>query len=556
MRRAALSLALVLAAESAGAVPGPDSVAVVFNRNLPGSAALASMYGEARAVPARQRCGLDLPADDTLSLAAFRARFTEPLRRCLTDAGVDARIEAYALMRGLPIRVTIPLAAGAQGVSLAAALMVERSRLTDGTELLDAAPGVVRSCGGTPCVGARWAKPFRDGAFTPDWRIDQGGVRWNLRLATMLHGRSDDDAARLLRSALDAERAGTVPGTWLFMDGADRARGVLDAEYDVTVAALRDLGLTDVARVPFNTAATGRTLAAFVTGTAGLGATIEGNRFSPGAIVDNLTSLGAVPQNFAPSGEAQVSIARWVAMGVAGAHGATEEPLNNCFPSRRFVVDYAEGSTLAEAYLRQMPFVYWRNLVLGDPMAAPWARRPRVTVEGVSEAETLTAARAVTVTAQAAEGAQVASTVLYVDGVEAARAAGDRVTLCLAGDGARELLAVAQVAEDLGAGRHAPKGWTRVRVTLRGATGTCEAADAAADVAAVDASADALADAAPEAGDGAAATRGEGGGCGCHTRPSGRAGLGAWSLWVVLAWGRRRRRGARAGYGAGVKRTR
>ena len=126
MRRAASALALVFAAGSARAVPGPDSVAVVSNRNVPGSVALAAMYAEARAVPARQRCALDLPTDDTLSLADFRARFTEPLRRCLTEAGVDDRIEAYALMRGLPIRVTIPLAGGAQGVSLAAALMVER----------------------------------------------------------------------------------------------------------------------------------------------------------------------------------------------------------------------------------------------------------------------------------------------------------------------------------------------------------------------------------------------------------------------------------------------
>lgn len=544
MRRAALALALVVAAGSARAVPGPDSVAVVSNRNVPGSVALAAMYGEARAVPARQRCALDLPTDDTLSLADFRARFTEPLRRCLTDAGVDERIEAYALMRGLPIRVTIPLAGGAQGVSLAAALMVERSRLLDGTALLDAAPGVARTCSGSHCVGARWANPFNDGAFTPGWGTELGGVRWSLRLATMLHGRSDEDAARLLRSALDAERAGGVPGTWLFMNGADRARGALDVEYDDVVAALRDLGQTDVARVPFNAADTGRTLAAFVTGTASLGATIEGNRFSAGAIVDNLTSLGAVPQNFAPTGEAQVSIARWVAMGVAGVHGTVEEPLNNCFPSRRFAVDYAEGATLAEAYLRHMPFVYWRNLVLGDPMAAPWAHRPRVTVSGVNEGETLTASRAVTVVAEPPEGAQIAATVLYVDGVEAARAAGDRVTHCLAGDGARELLAVAQVAEDNGAGRHAPKGWTRVRVTLRGATGTCEAADAAAD-APPDAQADAAADVATA--DAAVARGGDGGGCGCRAQGTTRGG--ATALWLVavvgmLVWRRRRSAGS------------
>ncbi|MFO0609125.1 MAG: TIGR03790 family protein [Polyangiales bacterium] len=533
----AVALALSLAPATALAVPGPDSVAVVYNRNDPGGSALATRYAEARAVPARQRCGLDAPAGDTVTLADFRARIADPLRRCLTDAGVDARIEAYALMRGLPIRVTVPIASGAQGVSLAAALMVERSRLADGTALLDAAPGLTRSCAGTPCLGARWANPFRDGAFTPGWESEAGGVRWSLRLATMLHGRSDADAERLLQSALDAERAGTVPGTWLLMDGADRARGVLDVEYDEVAAALRDLGRTDVARVSFDAASTGRTLAAFVTGTASLGATIEGNRFSPGAIVDNLTSLGAVPQNFAPTGEAQVSIARWAAMGVAGAHGAVEEPLNNCFPSRRFLVDYAEGSTLAEAYLRNMPFVYWRNLVLGDPMAAPWARRPRVTIAGVTEGVTISAPREVTVTAEPPEGASLAGVTLYVDGVEAARAADGRATLCLAGEGPRELLAVAQVAEDPGAGRHAPKGWARVRVTLRGAAGACVADEDAGAV--VDASADAARDAALDA----AVAPGEGGGCGCRARGGGRGG--AACLVAVAAVARRRRRARR-----------
>ena len=227
-----------------------------------------------------------------------------------------------------------------------------------------------------------------------------------------------------------------------------------------------------------------------------------------------------------------------LAMGVAGVHGTVEEPLNNCFPSRRFAVDYAEGATLAEAYLRHMPFVYWRNLVLGDPMAAPWAHRPRVTVSGVNEGETLTASRAVTVVAEPPEGAQIAATVLYVDGVEAARAAGDRVTHCLAGDGARELLAVAQVAEDNGAGRHAPKGWTRVRVTLRGATGTCEAADAAAD-APPDAQADAAADVATA--DAAVARGGDGGGCGCRAQGTTRGGVTA--LWLVAVLGMLRRRG-------------
>jgi hypothetical protein len=75
-----------------------------------------------------------------------------------------------------------------------------------------------------------------------------------------------------------------------------------------------------------------------------------------------------------------VSIARWVARGVAAVHGTTDEPLNGCFPDRALVLDWRDGATLAEAYHGRLPFVYWHNAVLGDPLAAPFALRPEVTM--------------------------------------------------------------------------------------------------------------------------------------------------------------------------------
>lgn len=548
-------LATFAVAGEAFAVPGPDTVAVVANANVPGSVALAARYAEGRAIPMRQRCALDLPTGDTITLAEYRARLSAPLRRCLEASGVDGRIEAVVLTRGVPLRVTVPVAGGAHAASLAAVLMVDRARYLDGGAFVDAAaPGVARSCGGSPCLAARWANPYTAGAFAPGWTADLSGVRWDLRLVTMLHGRSDDEAARLMQSALDGDAAGGVPGTWLLMNGADPARGALDGQYDAVAAALRDLGQTDVARVPFDTALTGRTLAAFVTGTAALGATIEGNRFSPGAIVDNLTSLGAVPQNFTTMGEAQVSISRWAAQGVAGVHGAVDEPLNNCFPHRRFLTEYAEGATLAEAYLRNMPFVFWRNLVLGDPMAAPWAKRPRVTARGATEAEVIDRPRSIEFHAAPPAGGTVATTVLYVDGVERARAEGDTVRICLEGDGARELLAVSQLAEDTGVGLHQPKGWTRLRVTLRGATGPCVSdADAsvrdasASDVGTSDAGASDAGVSDVSASDAGVRDGGDGG-CGCRARGgSAQGGAAAWMLAMfVVRW---RRRGARCDSG-------
>ena len=115
---------------------------------------------------------------------------------------------------------------------------------------------------------------------------------------------------------------------------------------------------------------------------AGLGTTIEANQYAPGALIDNLTSFGAVPGNFvdpaAGGQQSQVSVCRWLRAGATGVHGTVDEPLSNCFPSRQFLADYRAGATLAEAYGRNLPYVYWKNLVIGDPMTAPYATRPRI----------------------------------------------------------------------------------------------------------------------------------------------------------------------------------
>ncbi|MCB9641402.1 MAG: hypothetical protein H6727_21080 [Myxococcales bacterium] len=218
-------------------------------------------------------------------------------------------------------------------------------------------------------------------------------------MVTMLHGRSYMDAEKLLTSAIDAEKTGGAKGQFLLMKGSDAARGRLDTEYTSLETQLKARGWTDVVIENFNRDLTGRSLAAFFVGTAGLGTTIEGNTYLPGSVTDNLTSFGAVPTNFRATGQSQVSIARWVAQGVAGAHGTTDEPLNNCFPSRNLLLDYVDGSTLAEAYHRRLPYVYWRNLVLGDPMTAPYAKRPKVTISAVKAGDKIAGSRKVKVQA-------------------------------------------------------------------------------------------------------------------------------------------------------------
>ncbi|MEW5849974.1 MAG: TIGR03790 family protein [Myxococcota bacterium] len=456
------------------AVPGPDSVVVVGNASDADSVALAERYVAARAVPRTQLCLLPLPDVVDLSLDDYRTLFQQPLEECLSR-GVMDRVDTVLLVRGVPLRVAIPTPEGEERVSLAAALMLWRSLTLDGEPLLGLPPGDVANCGGTPCVAAHWRNPYRSGAFESGWYRETQGVAWQPVLVTMLHGRSYAEAGLLLDSALDAEAKGRGDGEFLLMDGADPARGALDSTYDDVIAGLQARG-HPAGRVPFSSELTGRTLAAFFTGTASLGTTIEGNTFAPGALVDNLTSFGAVPENFTATTETQVSVARWIARGAAGIHGTTDEPLNNCFPARALILDYVDGYTLAEAFHRNLPYAYWRNLVLGDPMAAPYANRPEVTLE-VSLACAGGAASA-HLRASVSDG-DVESLTVLVDGAVSRVTTEQALELDLPGQPA-QVLVVAQRRDDgTPAGGPRSKGWAAHQITTEALGAACTASEPA-----------------------------------------------------------------------------
>lgn len=455
-------------ATDARAVPGPDSTVVIANQDIGESVTLAESYALGREIPARQICLLSLPLTSTMTFAEFSSELLTPLESCLDT--ISDRIEAVVLVRGVPLRVSVPTPSdGSQIASTAAVLGVWHSTASDDSPIAGEPPGHMITCsGGTPCYAATWANPFTSGVFRPGWERTVGDTTWRPLLVTMLEGNSYEEAEQLAQSALDAEATGGATGEFLFMNGADSARAVLDGTYDPAITALAARGYTNAARVSFDTDATGHTLAAFFTGTASLATTIEGNTYLPGALVDNLTSSGAVPANFDPTlADSQVSIARWVAMGVGGVHGTVAEPLNNCFPNRSLIVDYVDGATLAEAYFRRMPYVYWRNLVLGDPMLAPYAVRPVVTMPGLVEGERVDVARRIVVEAQDPAERGLVSLRLFVDGVEAASSAGEPIDECVAipvGNHV-QILAVAQAAVGAGYDAFQPKGWLAMHVS-------------------------------------------------------------------------------------------
>lgn len=549
--RFAVSLGLLallsLAPGDALASPAPHSVVVLVNAADTDAMTLAGRYLRERDLPPSHLCAVAMPATEDVSLEDFRTLILAPLRACIDEtAGLAARLEAILVVRGAPLRVAIDVGGTMRRASLAAALSLWDTTDASGTPLLGEDPGATADCGGTPCWAATWRNAYHAEPFDASFAEDLMGYTQRPVLVTMLHGRSYADAERLLDSALAAEAlADGATGEFMLMEGADAARGALDREYAPVLAGLEARGFTAV-RAPFDANLTGHTFAAFFTGTASIGTTIEGNDFHPGALVDNLTSFGALPINFRDAGESQVSIARWVARGVGGVHGTTDEPLNNCFPSRALVFDYVDGATLAEAYHGRLPFVYWHNLVLGDPMLAPYARRPAVSITGI-EADDVSGARMIVVSATASTGRVIDELLLFVDGIEVARAEGDTLTHCLepTGDDSVHILAVARTPYDFDAPDRPweARGWAARSVTLRAGASMCSGGDAGAS-----ADAEVSADGGVGPGADAGPPSSSGGGCACAT---GRAPSAPHAILALLGlallrgrrrWGTRRPR--------------
>ena len=430
------------------ATPGPDSVALIINQNSPDSEAIAARYIERRQIQPHLVCRLDLPEEDTVSQQIFYDQWVTPWLTCIGSRLHD--LEAVVLTRGLPLRVQIDTSsdegdAPSLTLSSASLLTLIRSTLYDESLLLPQnweTLARLRDCQGFgPCWEPLLENPWRSGPFDPEWFQIAQGVLWSPLWVTRLDGRSRADVLRLIDRSIESEGGGAGDGTFVLMRAANTPRGVRDGELEGLHQALMEEGLQSILIDYDSEWSTEEPLAGFITGSQMLGQVIEGNRFVPGALVDNLTSFGAHPDNFyLDRAEVQASVARWISQGVAGVHGATDEPLNFTFPSRGFLLDYVRGASLVEAYARHLPFLGWQNLVIGDPMTAPYMRRPTVThhvdESGIS-----------TLTIDDPLQRRTERLMVFIDGERVVNTRDDQVILCSPEE--RQALAIAQVAPAL-----------------------------------------------------------------------------------------------------------
>jgi len=323
------------------------NVVVIATRRSPDSVSIAQYYAEKRKLPRTHVFIIDCVPQEETPLVEYRDTIEKPVMDLLRLRGLEQSVDYLVLTRGIPLRIR------EGGFSVDCALM---------------------------CAPLK--RPFREqlseSHLNPYFgKTEQFSRRkYGFYLATRLDGYTMQHIRTLVDNALNAKRAKGVflldidpkrsgDGYRLVNEGMRaaakllRQRGfevILD-EDEAFVGAVRDImgyyswGSNDH---KFN-ALSYRSL-----------------RFRPGAIAETAVSTSARTFRFTDKG--QSLIADLIAQGATGVKGYVSEPYTAALCHANIMFDlYTRGRTIAESLWAASQLIMWKDLVVGDPLCAPFA---------------------------------------------------------------------------------------------------------------------------------------------------------------------------------------
>lgn len=323
------------------------NVAVIATRRSPDSVSIAQYYAQKRRLPNTHILTIDCVPQEEVALAEYRDTIEKPVMDLLRQRGLEQSVDYLVLTKGVPLRIR------EGGFSVDCALMCSPLK-----------------------------RPFnnepRESNLNPYFGKFERFTRrkYGFYLATRLDGYTMQHIRDLIDNSLRAKRAEGVfvldldpkrnGGGYRTINESMRAaakllkqRGfeVIFDEDEAFVGAVRDIigyyswGSNDH---KFNKLS------------------YRSLRFRPGSIAETAVSTSA--RTFQVTDKGQSLIADLIAQGVTGVKGYVSEPYTAALCRAEIMFDfYTRGRTLAESLWAASPFILWKDLVVGDPLCAPFA---------------------------------------------------------------------------------------------------------------------------------------------------------------------------------------
>ena len=337
------AVALLASAASEG-----RRVLVVATGADPASVNLARYYATKRSVPKENVLILHVAAREEVSQADFDAKIAAPVANAL--AKTRNPVDFLLFVRGVPIRV----AEGGYAVD---------------SLVMSAKIPVQHGPAGSP-VGEISTNPY----FGKDEPFSR--KKFGFPLACRLDGYTVADARALVDRSLSA-KANRGP---FLLDEAENRRaesyGQLQGSLARAATALRAKGLQAVLDGGQTFAASPKPLAGYVSWGSNDGAYNAGVyrslRFLPGAIAETYVSTSG--RTFRdPKAPGQSLVGDLIAQGVTGVKGYVSEPYTLALAKADLLLDrYTSGRNLAESFYAASPVTHWKDVVVGDPLCAPY----------------------------------------------------------------------------------------------------------------------------------------------------------------------------------------
>lgn len=353
-------LMLFFAAAGVLAGGGPANVAVVVNKHSSLSTNIAAYYVAARGIPAQNICRISCSTAEIVSRSEFETNIQSPIRTFLQAPAIHDKIDYIVLTKGVPLGVNYGYATGPLSTTS------------------------VLTCVGEPGVTQYLANPYGPAVETAfSHQLNLSG--YHLYLVTRLDAYTLQGVYTMIDRSVAPSSGGPIvldlkalganpPGSNVMLNQRlTDARDVLMAKgistiYDNTALFVsKQVGLMGYFSWGSNDPS--YTYGAYTS-----------NTFIPGSIADTYVSSSG--RTFNPTTGGQSLIADLITKGACGVSGFVSEPYTAYSTYPQVLFDrYTKGYNLAESFYAACPMLFWKSVVVGDPLMAPYATVPQVTAQ-------------------------------------------------------------------------------------------------------------------------------------------------------------------------------
>jgi hypothetical protein len=299
---------------------------------------------------------------------AFTRCIWEPATRAMAERRIEDHVLAWIYSVGFPIRIAGNPPLSIQGLTFLRNRAPDSRAVQDGTY---ASPLFAGPDGpGQPAFGPQTFDVHRN------WMGE------DMPLPSMMLGylgdlgNSEAEIVRCLERGVAAD--GTMPSGTVYFIVSDDVRSRSRAwQFPMAAAELTVLGIR--AAVTNSLPGAGPSVLGVMMGTASVDP--RGLMWVPGGIGEHLTSMAGILD--VPG---QTKLSAWIRSGATASAGTVTEPLSiwSKFPNARVFAHLRGGGTLIEA-LHEAIRCPLQILLVGEPLAAPWAERIRLDVQGLPE---------------------------------------------------------------------------------------------------------------------------------------------------------------------------